>query len=120
MHTTCGPCTPSQRAAGRILLDTDKRDEDLFLALFIFSVVVASIVFLLTLALRNRIRLTVSLFEEASKVVAHVPWMLITPIITYAWLAAVIIYWVVVLAYLSTSKTAVLNNDTGHVAYVSE
>lgn len=53
--------------------------------------------------MRKRISLVVALFHEAGKCLANMPFLLIQPLWTFIILAAFLVYWVIVLAYISTT-----------------
>lgn len=75
------------------------------LSIFLFQV----ILLLVLLAMRKRISLVVVLFQEASSCVASVPTMMVQPVLTYFILILYFVYWVIILAYLSTAGT---DNDS--------
>ena len=56
-------------------LDTDERNERVLYGMMIFLFVFTGLLWLITLALRNRIRLSVVILEQASKAVARMPWV---------------------------------------------
>ena len=58
---------------------------------------------LILLIMRKRIALVVTLFHEAGKAVASMPLLLIQPLWTFLVLAAFLAYWVIVLAFISTT-----------------
>ena len=53
--------------------------------------------------MRKRISLVVGLFQEAGRCVASVPMMMMQPVLTFFLLLLYFVYWVIVLAYLSTA-----------------
>ena len=58
---------------------------------------------LILLVMRKRISLVVALFHEAGKSLANMPMLLIQPLWTFIILAAFFAYWVIVLAFISTT-----------------
>ena len=61
------------------------------------------ILLLIILVMRKRIGLVVALFKEAGKCIASMPCLLVQPIWTFIMLLGFFMYWVIVLAFLSTS-----------------
>ena len=53
--------------------------------------------------MRKRIALVVTMFYEAGKCIGAMPCLLLQPVWTFILLMAFFMYWVIVLAYLSTS-----------------
>ena len=53
--------------------------------------------------MRKRIALVVAMFYEAGKCISSMPCLLLQPVYTFIILMAFFMYWVIVLAYLSTS-----------------
>ncbi|XP_013403885.1 choline transporter-like protein 1 isoform X5 [Lingula anatina] len=91
--------------------------ENAFLAYSIIATILTVILLLVILVLRKRIALAVALFNEAGKCIVAVPMILVQPVWTFICLILFYVYWVVVLAYISTAGTAVLDKDTGFVNY---
>lgn len=84
-------------------LDTDERNERVLYGMMIFLFVFTGLLWLITLALRNRIRLSVVILEQASKAVARMPWMYLAPVMTNVFMIGFIAYWLAVYAYMATS-----------------
>lgn len=61
--------------------------------------------------MRKRVGLVVALFYEAGDCLSAVPLLLVQPLWTFLLLMAFFFYWVIILAYLSTSgKLDILNS----------
>ncbi|KAK7100512.1 hypothetical protein V1264_023454 [Littorina saxatilis] len=86
------------------LLEVDINSEQAFLAFAIIASGLTVILLLVLLAMRKRISLVVVLFQEASSCVASVPTMMVQPVLTYFILILYFVYWVIILAYLSTAE----------------
>eukprot|EP00049_Salpingoeca_infusionum_P017614 m.353687 g.353687 ORF g.353687 m.353687 type:complete len:667 (-) comp16820_c0_seq1:211-2211(-) len=86
-------------------LDVDVRNEKFLKILFIIVCVVTGIIWLLVIALRNRIRLAVTILQEASKALASIPALYFSPIFTTIVMLAFVGYWLFIMAYLSTVGT---------------
>lgn len=98
------------------LLDVEINSERAFLIYSIIATVLTVILLLVVLIMRKRIALVVALFYEAGKCIAAMPCLLIQPIYTFFILMGFFMYWVIVLAYLSTSEIP-SRNEYGFVKY---
>ncbi|XP_064607451.1 choline transporter-like protein 1 [Liolophura sinensis] len=99
-----------------ILLDVDIYSQKAFLAYSIIATILTVILLLVIFVLRKRIALTVALFHEAGKCLASIPCLLFQPLWTFVVLFLFLIYWTVVLAYLSTAEYPSVNGH-GLVKY---
>ncbi|KAH3695270.1 choline transporter-like protein 1 isoform X1 [Dreissena polymorpha] len=99
------------------LLDVELNSERAFLVYSIVATVLTVILLLIILVMRKRIGLVVALFKEAGKCIASMPCLLVQPIWTFIMLLGFFMYWVIVLAFLSTSEKRTVNAD-GYVEYV--
>lgn len=97
--------------------DEDIRNERFFMGFFIASAVFTGIIFLIVLVLRNRIRLTVALFEEASKAALRMPQLYLSPLWTYMFVLTFVAYWIYVYLFLSTMGEATMDPVTFHARY---
>ena len=68
-----------------------------------FSFIPQVILLLIIFIMRKRIALVVAMFYEAGKCISSMPCLLLQPVYTFIILMAFFMYWVIVLAYLSTS-----------------
>jgi hypothetical protein len=95
-------------------LDTNSDNTKLWQALMIIFLVLTLIVVILIIALRNRINLCITIFKEASRAMARMPQIFLSPILNYSALGLLFAYWIWVYLYLSTSGDPVANTN-GHV-----
>lgn len=98
------------------LLDVEINSERAFLVYSIIATVLTVILLLIILVMRKRIALVVALFHEAGKCVAAMPCLLLQPVWTFIILIGFFMYWVIVLAFLSTAETPSMNSE-GYVKY---
>ncbi|XP_076082252.1 choline transporter-like protein 1 isoform X2 [Mytilus galloprovincialis] len=99
------------------LLDIEVRAKTAFLVYSIIASVLTVILLLIILVMRKRVGLVVALFYEAGDCLSAVPLLLVQPLWTFLLLMAFFFYWVIILAYLSTSEIREYNNVTGHIDY---
>jgi hypothetical protein len=62
-----------QEKAGQPVLDSDSRNKTFLYGLMIAAFIFTTIVWIVIIALRNRIRLAVAIFEEASSALRNLP-----------------------------------------------
>ncbi|XP_069128157.1 choline transporter-like protein 1 isoform X1 [Argopecten irradians] len=93
------------------LLDVEVDNEKAFLIFSIIATVLTVILLLILLVMRKRIALVVALFKEAGSCVQSMPCLMIQPIWTFLILIVFFVYWVIILAYLSTSEKASLGEN---------
>ena len=86
-------------------LTSTKDTTKLFEALMIISLILTLILLILVIALRNRIRLCVAVFKEASRATARMPQIFLTPFLGYIFMAGLFVYWIWVYLYMATSGT---------------
>eukprot|EP00043_Microstomoeca_roanoka_P009018 m.86177 g.86177 ORF g.86177 m.86177 type:complete len:643 (+) comp14455_c0_seq3:239-2167(+) len=84
-------------------LDTDVRNERLLYGFMIFLFIFTALVWIITLAVRNRIRLSVVILQQASKALVRMPWVYLSPLMTNIIMLGFIAYWLAVYAYMATS-----------------
>ena len=77
---------------------------DTWLVFFIASVVLLAVILLITLFLRNRIRLAIALISEASKAVGSIMSSVFFPIISFFFQLIVMAWFVFVCMYLASSS----------------
>lgn len=92
--------------------DSARRNEKLAMGLMITALVLSLIFFIIICALRKRIRLAVSIMEEASCAIARMPHLILSPIFTWVALALYLAFWVVVVVYLSSSDVYSVDTNT--------
>ncbi|XP_060578387.1 choline transporter-like protein 1 isoform X1 [Ruditapes philippinarum] len=98
------------------LLDVEINSERAFLIYSIIATVLTVILLLVILVMRKRISLVVALFHEAGACMAAMPCLLLQPVWTFLILMGFFMYWVIVLAFLSTAEKPSMNAD-GYVTY---
>ncbi|XP_050399950.1 choline transporter-like protein 1 isoform X2 [Patella vulgata] len=98
------------------LLDVEIESEKAFLAFSVTATILTVILLLVILIIRKRISLVVTLFHEAGNCVAAMPCLLMQPLWTFFFLLIFFVYWVIILAYLSTSEK-VKANENGFVVF---
>ena len=64
----------------------------------VFTVVLSFVV----IAMRSRIKITIAIFEEASRAIADMPTLFLSPFLTYGWLLGFLVMWVYVTALIMT------------------
>ncbi|XP_043860934.1 choline transporter-like protein 4 [Dromiciops gliroides] len=92
--------------------------QETWLAALIVISVLEGILLLLLIFLRKRIRIAISLLEEASKAVGQMMSTLFFPLLTFVLLLICVAYWVMTALYLATSgqpqyRWAANNSDPG-------
>ncbi|KAH9489421.1 hypothetical protein Btru_037679 [Bulinus truncatus] len=87
------------------LLEVDIDSENSFLLFSVVSTVLTIILLFILLVMRKRISHIVILLKEAGACVSELPLLLLQPLWTLILLIMFFVYWVTVLAYLSTSET---------------
>ncbi|XP_027718422.1 choline transporter-like protein 3 isoform X1 [Vombatus ursinus] len=99
-----------------IELDTEKENMKCLLGFAIVSTVIAVVLLILIFVLRERIQLTVDLFQVTSKTIRSSPSLLLQPLWTFIILIFFWVLWVAVLLSLGTAGTAEVTTR-GHVEY---
>ncbi|XP_055885004.1 choline transporter-like protein 1 [Biomphalaria glabrata] len=94
------------------LLEVDINSENSFLLFSVVSTVLTIILLLILVAMRKRISHVVLLLKEAGSCVSELPLLLLQPLWTLLLLIMFFVYWVTVLAYLSTSETPTVNEHS--------
>eukprot|EP00056_Hartaetosiga_gracilis_P001793 m.47682 g.47682 ORF g.47682 m.47682 type:complete len:668 (+) comp10783_c0_seq2:41-2044(+) len=93
----------AEAAANETSLSQEVRNERLLFWLMIILWVFTAIVWLIALALQSRIRLSVTIFQKASKAIVRMPWIFLSPILTNVFVVGFFAYWVAVYVYMATS-----------------
>lgn len=73
----------------------------------IVSAVVATVIFLIIIALRNRIKLAIAIIEETSKAIRSMPLIVFFPIFKYIGIVALIAWTIYIWAMLATSGSVI-------------
>jgi choline transporter-like protein 2/4/5 len=76
---------------------------DTWLVLFIISVSLCAIIVLITIFLRNRLRIAIALISEASKAVGSIMSSVFFPIFSFLLQLVVMVWWFVVCTFLASS-----------------
>jgi hypothetical protein len=79
--------------------------------------VIAGLLLLILIAMRNRIALVVAIFVEAGRAIRKMPLLLFMPISTFIFSVAMLGYFIIVYAYLYTIADPVLKSPPGHATY---
>ncbi|CAL1534442.1 unnamed protein product [Lymnaea stagnalis] len=98
------------------LLEVDINSENAFLLFSIVTTILTVILLLILLVLRKRIIFVVALLQEAGSCVSAMPLLLIQPLWTFILLLMFFVYWVTVLAFLSTAETPTVT-EQGYVLF---
>ncbi|KAK7508117.1 hypothetical protein BaRGS_00000356, partial [Batillaria attramentaria] len=98
------------------LLEVDINSEQAFLIFAVIASALTLILLLVLLAMRKRISLVVALFHEAGHCVASVPMLMVQPVWTFFLLILFFVYWVIILAFLSTAEKPTVD-QYGFVKY---
>ena len=75
--------------------------------------VISFLLLIVVVAMRNRIRTAIAIFEEASKALGATPVLFVTPFTTYIWLSCFIVYWVYFTMYVHLPNSAWRCSDGG-------
>ncbi|XP_059178407.1 choline transporter-like protein 1 [Physella acuta] len=94
------------------LLDVDVNSEKAFMCFSVVATALTVILTLILLAMRKRIHFVVTLFQEAGACVSAMPLLLIQPLWTFLLLLMFFVYWVTVLAFISTAETPVVTEHS--------
>ncbi|XP_044528013.1 choline transporter-like protein 3 isoform X1 [Gracilinanus agilis] len=89
-----------------IELDTERENMKCLLGFAIISTVITVVLLILIFVLRERIQLTVDLFQVTSKTISNTPFLLLQPLWTFIILIFFWVLWVAVLLSLGTAGTA--------------
>jgi len=82
------------------------RDQvDYFLYLAVIVTVVMVIVLLILIVMFPRMKVVVKLFEEASRVVQAIPFILFTPVLNFLVIALFFAYWLYITMFVATAET---------------
>ncbi|ESP01318.1 hypothetical protein LOTGIDRAFT_112007 [Lottia gigantea] len=98
------------------LLSAEIDSEIIFLIFSIIATILTLLLLLVILIMRKRISLVVTLLQEASKCLAAMPCLLLQPVWTFLLLIVFFVFWVIILAYISTSDKVTINKH-GFVQY---
>eukprot|EP00051_Salpingoeca_urceolata_P033674 m.21737 g.21737 ORF g.21737 m.21737 type:complete len:667 (-) comp6538_c0_seq2:124-2124(-) len=94
-------------------ISRDKQNVQIFLGLFIASLLFTLIMIFIIVAMRKRISQSIALFKEASRAARGIPSVYLTPFLTWGCLAFTFAWWFWVLLYLATVWDSSLGPD-GH------
>lgn len=103
--------------AGGQATEAEENNRDYYLAGSILASIFSVILLVIVVAMRNRIKLAIAIFEEASRALADRPILFLTPFFTYAWLLGFLVLWVYVSLLLLTMEDKVYHEDTGYYSY---
>ncbi|XP_063718942.1 choline transporter-like protein 1 isoform X2 [Symsagittifera roscoffensis] len=85
-------------------LSSMENQVDYFLYLAIAVSIVMAIVLLILVVMFPRMKVVVKLFEEASRVVQAIPFILFTPVLTFIVLSLFFAYWLFVTVFVATAE----------------
>lgn len=85
------------------LLTESAQNERTFLIYSIIATVFTVILLLIVLVMRKRVHVVVRLFEESSRCIRSMPYILIQPVFTFLALMLFFIFWIAVLLALATA-----------------
>ncbi|XP_076462742.1 choline transporter-like protein 1 [Babylonia areolata] len=98
------------------LLEVDINSELAFLTFATIASCLTVLLILVLVVMWRRLSLVTTLFAEAGSCVASVPMMMAQPVFTFFLLILYFVYWVIILAYLSTAEKATVD-QLGFVQY---
>ncbi|KAM9005669.1 choline transporter-like protein 3 isoform 3-T3 [Sarcophilus harrisii] len=99
-----------------IELDTERENMKCLLGFAIVSTVITVVLLILIFVLRERMQLTIDLFQVTSKTISSSPFLLLQPLWTFIILIFFWVLWVAVLLSLGTAGTAQVTTG-GRVEY---
>eukprot|EP00038_Savillea_parva_P000896 m.99716 g.99716 ORF g.99716 m.99716 type:complete len:675 (-) comp10316_c0_seq1:3996-6020(-) len=122
-HEAADDAIKEDESQGVPVTDDEKRERDFYYYSSIFFVIFAILILIVVIFLRNDIRKSIDLYKEASEAIRAMPSMFIAPFLTYVFLLAIAVFFIITGAYLVTTEKHVndlYENDTtfGHVKYV--
>jgi len=100
-----------------VLLDEDLVAQDAYYYTSWVLTVLTVLIVVICIAMRNKIRQAIGIFQETSVGLTHNPGIFFVPIATYLLLFAFIAVWAYFTAYMYTMQEAYEDNDTGYVSY---
>ncbi|XP_075245474.1 choline transporter-like protein 1 isoform X2 [Convolutriloba macropyga] len=92
-------------------LESMEDQVDYFLYLAIIVSVVMGIILLILIVMFPRMKVVVKLFEEASRVVQAIPFILFTPILTFIFITLFFGYWLFVTVFVATAEKATFEGE---------
>jgi hypothetical protein len=104
-------------ANGTVFLESKQENMDFFDAGRYILGIVTLVVLILLVAMRNRIRLVVALFQESALVLQTVPMLLFMPLFTFIFMAAWLVFWIYVFIGLGASGEETANLGTGFIEF---
>ncbi|KAI9179066.1 hypothetical protein H9P43_005728 [Blastocladiella emersonii ATCC 22665] len=100
---------------GNPTIDLQVYNEQTLLVLGIISAVVFGVVFFISVAARQRIKLAIVIIKETSRAIRAMPMIVFFPVFKYAIMAALFAYFVIVFALLASSGTAIAQEATTQI-----
>ncbi|KAI8929590.1 plasma-membrane choline transporter-domain-containing protein [Entophlyctis helioformis] len=102
-YTTSG-ATSATPGSVTILAQTTSAQNEVTAALvaFIVCAIIALVMLLVTIALLNRIRIAVQIIKESSRALISMPLIVLFPMWIYAFIAGLMVYFVIILLYIIT------------------
>ncbi|XP_071543360.1 choline transporter-like protein 1 isoform X2 [Panulirus ornatus] len=83
----------SNTASKPLEIDMKETSVRTYLIMAIIATIITVLALILLIAMRNRIRLVIALFNEAGKAVAAMPLILLQPLWTFVWITVVCMVW---------------------------
>eukprot|EP00035_Acanthoeca_spectabilis_P010305 m.182654 g.182654 ORF g.182654 m.182654 type:complete len:674 (-) comp14980_c0_seq1:5339-7360(-) len=122
-HKVADDAIKEDEAQNVPVTDDEKRERDFYYYSSIFFLIFAIVMIVITIFLRTDIRKSIDLYKEASEAIRAMPSMFIAPFLTYLWLLATAVFFIVTGAYLVTTEKHVndlYENSTtfGHIKYI--
>lgn len=105
-------------AAGQPWLDSKEENLEFFQIGRYCLFFITLIILVLLIAMRNRIRLVIALFQEGSLVLRTIPLLLFLPIVTFIIMGAWLVFWVYVFIGLGSSGERTFDKASGFVRLV--
>ncbi|KXS20695.1 DUF580-domain-containing protein [Gonapodya prolifera JEL478] len=93
--------------------DQMRWSRDLSLGAFIAVAVIGGLLTIIIIALRNRIRIAVQIIKEASRAMQAVPFIIVSPLVTFAFAIVLVAYTLWIALFLATAQGPAVFNDFG-------
>merc|ERR1719162_2553061 len=74
------------------------------------SIVITLLITIVILFMRKNVKVAIAIMQEASEVVGHIPVLIIWPLVPYFMLIVLLLYWVLVGAYIYTVADVSVND----------
>lgn len=94
--------------------DAEKNNRDFYLAAAVLVSIFLAVLVMILVAMRNRIRLAIVIFEEASRALGDMPTLFLSPFMTYAWLLGFFVLWAYASLLILTMQDKVYDPVTGY------